>query len=153
MTRHSGKRVTALVLALVVILFALSGCGNDNQTKATGQQTEAVVKTIPEVSLAPAQENVATEIVLPEETGIVNALSDEQKNSLNMLNYLAYITQEILAKKNSRVYIEQVYSSLINNINPSTVNDYTEAHYPHYKSPADYAVKVPYLMFCFSLVN
>lgn len=55
-------------------------------------------------------------------------LSSEQKNSLAMLNYLAMITQEINASKNSRLFLEEAYSSILNNMNPGEVNILTQSH-------------------------
>ncbi len=56
----------------------------------------------------------------PEDT-----LSDVQRNSIQMLNYLAYLTQQINASKNSRLFLEQAYSDLINNIYPNSVDSTT----------------------------
>lgn len=53
------------------------------------------------------------------------ALDETQKNSIAMLNYLAMLTQEINASKNSRLYLEQAYSSLVNNINPNAIDELT----------------------------
>lgn len=56
------------------------------------------------------------------------AIDSIQRNSLNMLNNLAVLTQGINASKNSRVYLEEVYSSLINNIHPNAVDENTHMH-------------------------
>lgn len=55
-------------------------------------------------------------------------LNEEQKNSVAMLNYLATLSQEINASKNSRMFLEEAYASLINNTNPEKVNELTESH-------------------------
>ena len=127
------KRWVALILSLVFAMLILSGCDSGTKQEPVAQKTvvqeTGTDESVPEVALEPAKEDGASGTVEPDDAGTASYLTDEQKNSLNMLNYLAFITQEILAKKNNRVYIEKVYSSLINNINPSTVNDYTEAHY------------------------
>lgn len=128
MFTDSVKRGFALIVSLILILVCLAGCSSEQKPVVT-EQPQITQEPIPDISLAPANEDSVSETVEPEPTDAINALSDEQQNSLNMLNYLAFITQEILAKKNNRIFIDQVYSSLINNINPSTVNDYTEAHY------------------------
>ncbi len=123
-----GKRLIALLLVMVLMVALLSGCSSStvNETKPTAMVTD---EKTPEVSAAPSNDVNESEQVNADSSSVVAALSDKQKNSLNMLNYLAFITQEILSKKNNRIYIEQVYTSLINDINPSTVNDLTEAHY------------------------
>ena len=53
------------------------------------------------------------------------SLSDEQKNAIAMLNYITVLTQEINASKNSRMYLEEAYSSLINNTYPNAVDSRT----------------------------
>lgn len=45
-----------------------------------------------------------------------------------MLNYLATLTQQINASRNSRMFLEEAYASLINNTNPEEVNELTESH-------------------------
>ena len=42
-----------------------------------------------------------------------------------MLNHLAVLTQEINASQNSRLYLEEAYSSLINNTYPNAVDSRT----------------------------
>lgn len=56
-----------------------------------------------------------------------NGMTDTQRNSLNMLNFLTVLTQEINASKGSRLYIESVYSSLLNNTFPNAVDSRTQA--------------------------
>ena len=50
-----------------------------------------------------------------------------QRNSLNMLNYLTVLTQEINDSKKSRLYVESAYSSLLNNTYPNAVDSRTQA--------------------------
>lgn len=52
-------------------------------------------------------------------------LTDEQRNAIAMLNYITVLTQDINASKNSRVYMEQAYSNLINNTYPNAVDSRT----------------------------
>ena len=46
-----------------------------------------------------------------------------------MLNHLAYITEEINESKNSRLFLDDTYSSLLNDTNPKVVDDLAEAQY------------------------
>ena len=55
----------------------------------------------------------------------VAELTKEQLNAIAMLNYITVLTQEINASKNSRVYMEEAYSSLINNTYPNAVDSRT----------------------------
>lgn len=52
-------------------------------------------------------------------------LSDEQRNAISMLNYITVLTCDINASKNSRLYMEQAYSRLINNTYPNAVDSLT----------------------------
>ena len=55
----------------------------------------------------------------------VAELTDTQRNAIAMLNYITVLTQEINASKNSRLYMEEAYSSLINNTYPNAVDSRT----------------------------
>ena len=55
-----------------------------------------------------------------------NQITPEMSNSIAMLNYLTVVNQQINASKNSRLYLEEVYSSLINNTSPNAVDDRTQ---------------------------
>ena len=46
---------------------------------------------------------------------VMSSLSDTQRNSIGVLNYLSYLTKEIESRKDSRMYLEEAYSSLYNN--------------------------------------
>lgn len=56
-------------------------------------------------------------------------MSDKQRNSINMLNYLTVLVQEINKSSNSRLFLESAYSELINNTEPSIVDDLTLDEY------------------------
>lgn len=53
-------------------------------------------------------------------------LSDIQRNSVNMLNWLALLTQEINAASNNRMYMEEVYSLIVNETYPNAVDIHTQ---------------------------
>lgn len=59
--------------------------------------------------------------VLAEDTD----LDTTQRNAIAMLNYITVLTQEINASKNSRLYMEQAYSALVNNTYPNSVDSRT----------------------------
>ena len=54
-----------------------------------------------------------------------SVLTDEQMNAIAMLNYITVLTQDINASKNSRLYMEEAYSSLINNTYPNAIDSRT----------------------------
>lgn len=53
------------------------------------------------------------------------SLDETQRNAIAMLNYITVLTQEINASKNSRLYMEQAYSALVNNTYPNSVDSRT----------------------------
>ena len=46
---------------------------------------------------------------------VMASLSDTQRNSIGVLNYLAFLTKEIESQKDNRMFLESAYSSLYNN--------------------------------------
>lgn len=54
-------------------------------------------------------------------------LTATQRNSINMLNYMSVLTQEINAADGDQLLLETVYSSLVNDIYPNAVDTKTQA--------------------------
>ena len=52
-------------------------------------------------------------------------LTEEQANAIAMLNYITILTQDINESKNSRLSMEEAYTSLINNTYPNAVDSRT----------------------------
>ena len=63
--------------------------------------------------------------ILPTASAKNVTLTDAQANAIAMLNYITVLTQDINASKNSRLYMEEAYSSLINNTYPNAVDSRT----------------------------
>ena len=53
-------------------------------------------------------------------------ISEEMNNSIAMLNYMTVVNQQINDSSNSRLYMEEVYNSLINNTSPNAIDDRTQ---------------------------
>ena len=68
---------------------------------------------------------VSMPIMASEAADSKEELSAIQKNAVSMLNYITVLTQEINASKNSKLYMEEAYSALINNTYPNAVDDWT----------------------------
>lgn len=126
-------KMIALIAAGVMMLTVLTGCSSDAQPTVTTAPTSAPTNTpdavpaavIEEAAEAPEQPTVSaqeTPTVVPQ---IADGLDDTQRNSIIMLNYLAVLTQEINASQNSRLYLENAYSTLINNTYPNAVDSRT----------------------------
>ena len=56
---------------------------------------------------------------------IAEDTTQEEKTALAMLNHLAVLSQETNDSKNSRLFMEQAYSELINNTYPNSVDSRT----------------------------
>lgn len=89
---------------------------------------EATELAIPETTAEAVAPTIAPtdapEITEPVEDGV---LTTTQRNSLNMLNYITVLTQAINESSGSRVYLESVKSSLLNNIYPNAVDTKTQS--------------------------
>ncbi len=56
-----------------------------------------------------------------------DGLNSTQKNAINMLNYMTVLTQEINDSKQSRMFLDEAYDSIINNIYPNSVDSKTQS--------------------------
>ncbi len=61
---------------------------------------------------------------LAEELG----LSEQQMNSFSMLYYLAITAEEIRTSKDNRLILDDIYTSLLNDINPGSIDETTQDH-------------------------
>ena len=52
----------------------------------------------------------------------------EQRNSFSMMYYLAITAEEIRTSKDNRLVLEDIYTSLLNDINPGAVDEITQDH-------------------------
>lgn len=89
--------------------------GNDRQDENVTEDNEVLEDEI-------TQEDTFNDISVGS-----NALSLTQRNSINMLNYMTVIAQEINASKGNQLRLESIYSSLYNNIYPNAVDVKTQA--------------------------
>ena len=112
-------RMISAALAGALMLSMLTGCSSDNTATPSATQTPvptAMPTVVPEDAAA-ISANVDQDVVVtaPE---VAEGLDETQRNSISMLNHLAVLTQEINASQNSRMYLEEAYSMLINNTFP-----------------------------------
>jgi len=52
----------------------------------------------------------------------------KQMNSFSIMYYLAITAEDIRTSKNNRLILDEIYSSLLNDINPSVVDEITQEH-------------------------
>lgn len=113
---------TLFVRGLALVLaFSLAGCGSGNADNDQTLSTSPISQTAQ--ATQPTQH---TEPTVPPNP--IDLLSKHQRNVLAMYNHLAVVTQEINENDNGRIYLEEVYSSLVGNTNPEAVDDRTEAY-------------------------
>ena len=129
---NQNKRKLVFILAMLVASsMTLAGCSNVNSKDAhplpSPTQIETVQPTITPLEQSSAEPSIPVAATDGDTVEKVDSetLNDTQLNSINMLNYLVMLTQEINAATNSRLYLEEAYSSLINNTLPEAVDNRT----------------------------
>ncbi len=141
------KKILAGLLAISLLMSSLfAGCANtaheetggtvnametsEMEATAAVSETTAAPTTVPtETATEPPTEQTEPATELPVQTEPEELLTEEQQNSINMLNFLTALVTEINASSSSRVYLESVYDELRNNTNPSVVDGATRIEY------------------------
>lgn len=86
------------------------------------QTAEATVEPIPETTPTPP-------ILIPEEEiKDEYGMTEQQRNSFSMLYYLAITAEEIRISKDNRLILDDIYTSLLNDINPGSIDETTQDH-------------------------
>ncbi len=138
-------RIVAILLTLIVMV-QLVGCGG--QTTPT-EASDDVVSSNEEVSselkefsanynestvgeTEPMEESTEeTEppvVILPEEEKDEYGMTEQQRNSFSMLYYLAITAEDIRISKENRLLLDEIYTSLLNDINPGAIDETTQDH-------------------------
>lgn len=152
MKKSIFMRSGAILLAVVLVLSA-AGCSQEvspteravvpttspavpttSPANPTIPSTQAptAAPTRPAATTAPTQPAPTAAPTQPAPTedpwGEVDphGLTETQRNSINMLNYLRVLTQEINDSQGSRLFLETAYSLLVNNIYPNAVDAKTQ---------------------------
>ena len=141
------KKILAGLLAISLLMSSLfAGCANTAHEETEGtvnametsemeataavSETTAAPTTVPtETATEPPTEQTEPATELPVQTEPEELLTEEQQNSINMLNFLTALVTEINVSSSSRVYLESVYDELRNNTNPSVVDGATRIEY------------------------
>lgn len=110
------KKYILKLLVSVLALSSITACTNN----------EVVVEPKPESDPKPVVDPQLDKDKQDESIEI--SLDTKQKNSIAMLNYLAILSEEIKLAKNNRILLDELYDSLINNINPSKIDESTQEH-------------------------
>ena len=115
-------------LSLAALTAAgLAGCSSSSSQDARTDQADTAA-AVEEVSEETAEQEISGDVVGEKPFSSADQIKDlsaVQRNSVNMLNYLAVLMQQISESKNSRLTLEDIYSSLINNVSPDAVDNTT----------------------------
>lgn len=145
-------RILAMLLALSIVL-SLVGCRTattpttpGDETAASSQQTTtpdgttessedetSESSTEPEETTAPTEESTEPEteppvVTPPEDEKDEYGLTEQQRNSFSMLYYLAITAEDIRISKDNRLMLDEIYTSLLNDINPGAIDETTQDH-------------------------
>lgn len=121
-------RALSLTLVLCFVVSLLTGCsvsGNSSNPQMTSEVTATPIPAI-DVEEAFANAPSTAETAAPAAASTSVPLSDKQRTSINMLNYLVVFSQEVNNSRNSRLLLEEAYSSLYNNTHPNAVDARTQ---------------------------
>lgn len=105
---------------------------SDEQTTPAPDATEPPEETPPEESVAspeqPPEPTVPPVVVPTESEKDENGLTEQQRNSFSMLYYLAITAEDIRISKDNRLILDDIYTSLLNDINPGAIDETTQDH-------------------------
>lgn len=129
-------------IAVLVLTMLLFGCTTQNSQEtveptkddSTAEIDSTVdsqanpVEVISEPQTAdPTEGESDSTAVEPEPESIVTNLDDPQLNSVAMLNYLTVLAEKIHQSPNSRLFLEDVYNVLINELYPNAIDQKTQS--------------------------
>lgn len=153
MKRTNMLRILTILLT-ISITFSLTGCGSsstpivsDNTTPSVSQEptttpgndSNPTGETIEPSSATTQEEAITQEEEIPESTEATTVipteeqkdeygLTEQQRNSFSMLYYLAITAEEIRISKDNRLILDDIYTSLLNDINPGAIDETTQDH-------------------------
>lgn len=130
MKRLIDVRILTLVLA-VLIIFSFAGCGADITAATQGNEvfsTSQEATDTPEKTVFPAESSTSFTEASPEMESDELGLTEQQRNSFSMLYYLAITAEKIRISKDNRLLLDDIYTSLLNDINPGAIDETTQDH-------------------------
>ena len=96
-----------------------------SQTELVDPTVEPTTVPTEESTTAPTEPPVMTE---PEEERDEFGLTDQQRNSYSMLYFLAITAEQIRISRDNSLVLDDIYTSLFNDINPGAIDDTTQTH-------------------------
>ena len=133
MKKEIVKQATAFILA-AAMAFPLAGCGTVPVSESTDTKPAVMQETsLPMETTAETEDTIpteaATESTVPPTTISVEeekdefGLTEQQRNSFSMLYHLAITAENIRISKDNRLMLEDIYTSLLNDINPGAIDE------------------------------
>lgn len=119
---RSRNMKNKLVVSTLLLAMSVSTLGCATNTSSLVTTIDRVKVTKKENEDKSDKESKKSNEVDEEEV-----LSDTQRNSVNMLNYMTALTQKINQSPNNQVFLENAYSSLKNDLYPNAVDNKTQA--------------------------
>lgn len=146
--------IRAISMILVLILTSCGGAKIDKAASPEITKNEEVDTTVAETAVSSAEEtsidfpettmadsstnneipaneeaddSVKNDEIAPEEDE-EEKIPDEQLNSFSMMYYLAITAEKIRTSKDNRLVLDDIYTSLLNDINPGAVDEITQDH-------------------------
>ena len=109
-------------LLIIILATLLVGCSSQNVTPIPTDNN-------PEPQKDPVEETTDV-IVVPDpiDTSDDTPLSTPQINSIALLNYLTVVAEQIHQSPDGKMYLEEKYNTLINNLYPNAVDTETQSH-------------------------
>lgn len=131
-------RIWAWLLA-ISIMMSLTGCGKN---LASHPEADNISVSNQEIDTTPENTNnnlleeqstpdpETTESTTPKVDSEKDddGLTEQHRNSFSMLYYLAITAEDIRISKNNRLILDDIYTSLLNDINPGAIDETTQDH-------------------------
>jgi len=141
-----------------IIVSTESGTVEENETVTdttveTTEDAEALAKAEEERKKAEEEAQKKAEEEARQKAEEEKRLA-EQRNSFSMMYYLAITAEEIRTSKDNRIALEDIYTSLLNDINPGAIDEITQNHLKNLrdiiKSYLDISIKKERLQFIYN---
>lgn len=133
------KKNIALLMTLIFIASTLSACEHKEAPASANTQISALAATkIPAVMEYTPKSKTEQPVINHEASAAASdsymtlaeelGLTEQQLNSFSMLYHLAITAEEIRISKDNRLMLDDIYTSLLNDINPGAVDEITQDH-------------------------
>ena len=150
LSRNIRNKILRIVSVVLVFCFLLTGCSTFSKSEDSSNEVTNTPPVLNETAAIPtfkpgeSTDKDSTVINTPEptddssfaakETQRPSILTEDEKQhaeqlrSFSMMYYLAITAEEIRTSKDNRLMLDDIYTSLLNDINPGAVDEITQDH-------------------------